>query len=114
MIWAKRRFSSDIDPLPYMERLAGLREKTKPASTEFIMVARNARSVGDYDVYVGVPTRGLLVDFDGFEEIPENSLPGEIDVPLYALNDEVEKRFTIRDPRELLRARREESSARRK
>lgn len=80
MIWCKRRFE-DADFGPYQDRLDKLAMADAKAVSEYCMVSVET-SVAVADYYVGVPDEALLRFFDGFERVPADQLPKEIDAIL--------------------------------
>jgi hypothetical protein len=73
MIWGKRRFQW-AEYAPYQDRLGDLQLANATRHREFMMFAIEEK-VGLQDIYVGVPTRGLMAVFDGFEPVSEAALP---------------------------------------
>jgi|LNAP01.1.fsa_nt_gb hypothetical protein len=77
MIWGKRRFQ-DAEYGPYQDRLDKLAMADARVVDQYCMVSVET-SVAVADYYVGVPNEDLMRFFDGFERVPEDQLPKEID-----------------------------------
>jgi hypothetical protein len=82
MIWGKRRFQW-AEYAKYQDLLAELQQANAARYREFMMFAVE-RSVGDQDIYVGVPTKELMAAFDSFEPVSEAALPKTVDGLLLA------------------------------
>jgi hypothetical protein len=105
MIWAKQRVAHTACMI-YMETIGALQFEHPSSLGELTMVGRDVDG-RHQDVYISVPSRELLARFDGFEAVSETELPKEIDFIHVAEHTEFEKRFTLRDSRERMRAVRE-------
>ena len=98
MIWARRRLGW-MDYVPFHERITEL-HRSAPAPREFMMVARKVGDGDQLDVYVALPNTGFLRSFDGFELIPEDLVPTEIDMLLLTDRSKGElERFSFRNQR---------------
>ena len=97
MVWAKRRFDG-IEYVPYMDRLQKLMMTNAARYAEFIMVSVKTNKAIVDDYFVGVPDKMFLPLFDGFEPVPEDSLPKIIDTCLIAdqTKEPFKSRFTFR------------------
>jgi hypothetical protein len=82
MIWGKRRFQW-AEYAPYQDRLEKLQMANASRYREFIMFAIKEKA-GFQNIYVGVPTKELMVVFDGFEPESEAGLPKVVDTLLLA------------------------------
>jgi hypothetical protein len=107
MIWAKQRVSHAACMI-YMETIGALQFEDPSSVGELMMVGRDVDG-RHQDVYISVPSRELLARFDGFEAVSETELPKEIDFIHVAehTSGQFEKRFTLRDRRDRMRAVRE-------
>ena len=98
MIWARRRLGW-MGYVPYHERITNMHQAT--TSPNFVMVARKMDRGSDLEVYVALPDARLLQAFEGFELIPDDLVPMEIDLLLFAdrRDSELTRRFSFRNRR---------------
>lgn len=99
MIWARRRLGW-MGYVPYHERITELHRMARTPH-EFMMVARRLSNDTELEVFIALPDADLLRAFDGFELIPEDLLPMEIDMLLFADRSarEFTRRFSFRNQR---------------
>ena len=95
MIWATRRFAA-ADYAPYQDRLDKLMWANTSLYRQFMMVSVETGERGISDIYVGMPTSAFLAEFDGFNSIPEEALPKEIDILLTGDISEFKSHFRFR------------------
>lgn len=93
MFWMKRRFS-DVEYVPYMDRLEAIMMDMPTRYSEFLMFWMNTEKTNVADYFVGVPTIQLSPVFDGFDAVNEEDLPKEIDG--FLLGDQTKEPFTSR------------------
>ena len=95
MIWGKRAFSNTEDFGRYQERLLNLLYANPKQYREFMMVTTRTEDPESRMYYVGVPSEELAEGFDGFEHVPDEELPKEIDTVIVAAveSEEFTRRF---------------------
>ena len=94
MIWGKRQFKW-AEYGPYQDRLGDLQLANASRPREFMMVSTKVKA-GVSDIFLGVPSKELMVLFDGFEPVAEGEVPKVVDSLILADMSAFRERFKFR------------------